>query len=158
MWHQLQNKLETITFSLTDMRVCLERKTSYWSAWWTHYVTIFIAEKYIKKKITKQREIIALDRQETHQQRPESPTVTPPCMRVNTRYINSKVSQILLCWEEANKVINLNWSGNSTFPILLDKGDLLFLMEECVTAWVAGFYKTISSVAECSRKAVRMAR
>ena len=40
-------------------------------------------------KIKKQREIIALDKQGTQQQRPESPTVTPPGVRVNTRYINS---------------------------------------------------------------------
>ena len=39
--------------------------------------------------IKKQREIIALDRQGTQQQRPESSTVTPPGVRVNTRYINS---------------------------------------------------------------------
>ena len=32
---------------------------------------------------------MALDRQGTQQQRPESPTITPPRMRVNTRYINS---------------------------------------------------------------------
>ena len=38
---------------------------------------------------TKQREIIALDRQGTQPQRPKSPTVTPPCVRVNTRYIKS---------------------------------------------------------------------
>ena len=35
------------------------------------------------------KEIIALDRQGTQQQRPESPTVTPPGVRVNTRYKNS---------------------------------------------------------------------
>ena len=39
--------------------------------------------------LNQQREIIALDRQGTQQQRPESPTVAPPGMRVNTRYINS---------------------------------------------------------------------
>ena len=39
-------------------------------------------------RINKQREIIALDRQGTQRQRPESPTATPPGMRVNTRYIN----------------------------------------------------------------------
>ena len=39
--------------------------------------------------INKQRGITALDRQGTQQQRPESPTVTPPGVRVNTRYINS---------------------------------------------------------------------
>ena len=33
--------------------------------------------------------MIALDRQGTQQQRPESPAVTPPGMRVNTRYVNS---------------------------------------------------------------------
>ena len=37
----------------------------------------------------KQREIIALDRQRTQRQRPESPTVSAPGVRVNTRYINS---------------------------------------------------------------------
>ena len=36
-----------------------------------------------------QREIIALHRQGTQQQRPESPTVTPPGVRVNIRYKNS---------------------------------------------------------------------
>ena len=36
-----------------------------------------------------QREITALNRQETQQRRPESLTVTPPGMRVNTTYINS---------------------------------------------------------------------
>ena len=30
-----------------------------------------------------------LNRQGTQQQKPESSTVTPPCMRVNTVYINS---------------------------------------------------------------------
>ena len=40
-------------------------------------------------RITKQRETIALDRQGTQQERPESPTVTPPDVRVNTRYMNS---------------------------------------------------------------------
>ena len=35
------------------------------------------------------KEIIALDRQGTQQQGPESPTVTPPGVRVNTRYKNS---------------------------------------------------------------------
>ena len=34
-------------------------------------------------------EIIALDRQGTQQQRPDSPAVTPPGVRVNTRYKNS---------------------------------------------------------------------
>ena len=33
-------------------------------------------------------EIIALNRQGTQQERPESPSVSPPGMRVNTRYIN----------------------------------------------------------------------
>ena len=40
-------------------------------------------------EINKQREAIAVDRQGTQQQRPESPTVTPPGMQVNARYINS---------------------------------------------------------------------
>ena len=40
-------------------------------------------------RINKQREITALDRQGTQQQRPESPTVTPPGVRVNIRYIGS---------------------------------------------------------------------
>ena len=35
------------------------------------------------------REIIALDRQGTQQQRRESPTVTPPGVYVNTKCINS---------------------------------------------------------------------
>ena len=38
--------------------------------------------------INKQREIIALDRKGTQQQRDKSPTATPPGVRVNTRYIN----------------------------------------------------------------------
>ena len=37
----------------------------------------------------KQREIRALDRQGTQQQRPESPTVALPCMQVNARYVDS---------------------------------------------------------------------
>ena len=41
------------------------------------------------KKDIREREIIALDRQGTQQQKPEPPTVTSPGMRVNTRYINS---------------------------------------------------------------------
>ena len=42
------------------------------------------------QEINKQREIIALDRQGIQEERPESPTVTPPGVRVNnTRYINS---------------------------------------------------------------------
>ena len=40
-------------------------------------------------RIHKQRELIALHRQGTRQQRPQWPTVTPPGMRVNTEYINS---------------------------------------------------------------------
>ena len=40
-------------------------------------------------QINKQREMIALDRQGTQQQRPESPRVTPPGVRVNTWYVNS---------------------------------------------------------------------
>ena len=40
-------------------------------------------------RINNQREIIALDRQGTLQERPESPAITPPGERVNTRYINS---------------------------------------------------------------------
>ena len=32
----------------------------------------------VSHRIKEQKEIIALDRQETQQQRPESPTVTPP--------------------------------------------------------------------------------
>ena len=39
--------------------------------------------------LNKQRGIIALDRQGTQQQRLESPRVTPPGVRVNTRYLNS---------------------------------------------------------------------
>ena len=39
--------------------------------------------------INKQRGIIALNGQGTQLQRPELPTVTPPDMRVITRYINS---------------------------------------------------------------------
>ena len=39
--------------------------------------------------VNKQREKIALDRQGTQKQKPESPTVSPPGVRVNTRYINS---------------------------------------------------------------------
>ena len=38
--------------------------------------------------INRQREIRALDRQRTQQQRPGSPTVTTPGMRVNTKVIN----------------------------------------------------------------------
>ena len=39
--------------------------------------------------INKQREIIALNRQRTQQQSPDSTTVIPPGVRVNARYINS---------------------------------------------------------------------
>ena len=39
--------------------------------------------------MNKQRELITLMRQGTQRQRPESPTVTPPGIRVNTGYINS---------------------------------------------------------------------
>ena len=42
----------------------------------------------MKEQINKQMEIIALNRQGTQQERPESPSVSPPGMRVNTRYIN----------------------------------------------------------------------
>ena len=38
---------------------------------------------------TKKKDLIALNTQGTQQQRPESPAVTPPAMRVNTGYINS---------------------------------------------------------------------
>ena len=37
--------------------------------------------------MNKQREIITLERQGTQQQKPQSPTVTPPGMRVNTTCI-----------------------------------------------------------------------
>ena len=40
-------------------------------------------------QINKQREIIALDRQGTQQQRPESPTSSPSGVRVNMNYTNS---------------------------------------------------------------------
>ena len=39
--------------------------------------------------LSKRREMTPLDRQETQQQRPEWPMVSPPGMRVNTRDINS---------------------------------------------------------------------
>ena len=48
----------------------------------------------MEKKINKQREIIALNKQGTQQQRPESSTVTPPGIQVNTRYINSKCESL----------------------------------------------------------------
>ena len=48
-----------------------------------------IKKNYNIPEINKQRETIALNRQGTQQQRPESPTVTPPGVRVTTRYINS---------------------------------------------------------------------
>ena len=41
-------------------------------------------------RINKQREIIALDRHGTQQQRLESPTVTPPGMRVTATYVNKE--------------------------------------------------------------------
>ena len=41
-------------------------------------------------KINIHRKIIALDRQGTQEQRPELPTVTPPGVQVNTRYIKVK--------------------------------------------------------------------
>ena len=44
------------------------------------------------ESINRRREIKAFDRQRTQQQRPESPTVTPPGMRVNIRCINSTKS------------------------------------------------------------------
>ena len=47
------------------------------------------SNKVILADTTRQREIIALDRQGTQQQRPDSPTVTPQSLRVNTRYVNS---------------------------------------------------------------------
>ena len=43
---------------------------------------------------TKQKEIIALDIQEAQQQRPESPAVIPPGMRVNTRHIKYNFRRI----------------------------------------------------------------
>ena len=39
-------------------------------------------------RTNKRRELTALNRQGTQQQRPESLTVTPPGMRMNTGYIN----------------------------------------------------------------------
>ena len=53
----------------------------YVSAWLLAFALVFSFDK--------RREITALDRQGTQPQRPESPTVTPPGVRVNTRYINS---------------------------------------------------------------------
>ena len=44
---------------------------------------------YCTEMVNKQREMIVLNRQGTQQQRPESPTVTTPGMRGNTRYINT---------------------------------------------------------------------
>ena len=46
-----------------------------------------IIDKHLCNQQTKG--IIALDKQGTQQPRPESPTVTPPGVRVNTRYITS---------------------------------------------------------------------
>ena len=42
-----------------------------------------------------QKEVIALNRQGTQQQRPELSTLTPPGMRVNTEYMNCSRRQIL---------------------------------------------------------------
>ena len=42
--------------------------------------------------VNKPRELLALDRQGTRQQRPESPMVTPPGVRVNTRNITKGTS------------------------------------------------------------------
>ena len=53
-----------------------------------HWIQTWLSFLFAKCSINKQREITALDRQGTQQQRPESPTVTPPGVRVNTRYIN----------------------------------------------------------------------
>ena len=39
--------------------------------------------------VNQRREILAIDKHGTLRQRPRSPTVTPPGMRVNTRYVNS---------------------------------------------------------------------
>ena len=73
------------------------------AAWWLptasliwfqrrHHLTHFLRKPWsltVFCTIIKQKEIIALDRQGTQQQRPASPTVTTSGMRVNTRYINS---------------------------------------------------------------------
>ena len=45
--------------------------------------------KFHDSFINTQREIIVLNRQGTHQQKPEYPMVTPPGRRVNVRYISS---------------------------------------------------------------------
>ena len=42
-----------------------------------------------EKTPAEKQPITALDRQGTHQQRPESPTVSPTGMQINTRYMNS---------------------------------------------------------------------
>ena len=54
---------------------------------WCMYVHIHVV--CVCSIINIQRELIALDRQGTQQQRFESTTITPPGVRVNTRYINS---------------------------------------------------------------------
>ena len=41
------------------------------------------------KRLNGQKEVLVLNRQGTQPQRPESPTVTPPGMRVHAGYINS---------------------------------------------------------------------
>ena len=48
---------------------------------------IAMPETIMRLLINQQREIIALDRQRTQQQRPESPTVTQSGMREDTSYI-----------------------------------------------------------------------
>ena len=47
-------------------------------------------------RTNKRRELTALNRQGTQQQRPESLTVTPPGMRMNTGYINATKATILM--------------------------------------------------------------
>ena len=47
--------------------------------------------------------IIVLDRQGTQQQWPESPAVTPPGMRANTRHINSTKGTSLFWWQVTAK-------------------------------------------------------
>ena len=50
---------------------------------------------YFTTRINQYRQLIALSRQGTQQKRPQSPTVTPPGMRVNTGHINSTKSTSL---------------------------------------------------------------
>ena len=104
--------------------------------------------------LSQQREIIALDRQGTQQQRPESPTVTPPGVRVNTS--SYKLHQRYILEKGCPKWHNIpSISGtlgdtgvyrHTTEPIFIRDRTLSLELETC-SIWVICVKKGQSTLA-----------